>query len=402
VRLLVVCGAGAVYGRELVTISLIEGLRDRGHEVQCLTTTWGDGEFAKLLEKTSVPYTCLPLGFISKTVSWPAIRMTLDQIHKLPALWHGFRRLIKAFRPDIIVHSNFHHIFVLWPLLKAETNVFHVHDNFPATSFYRGLFKILSRQITVFVGVSKFVANTLINLGVPENKVFHVLNGVSLDDSDYRTGSNVDESLGKHNGAIRIGIVGQVDEWKGHEDLIDALHILDQKQEPFICRIFGAGSEKFATKLKNRIAEYELTNNIEWMGFIANRKSIYDSLDVCVVPSRMSEAFGMVAAEAVMYGVPVVASRSGALPEVVLHGDRTYLVDSRSPEQIADQLVLLSSFSTARSEKARRAANDQTLAALSAKRMVDEMEELLDGLLSGALHKRSLATKSKLARGSGR
>jgi glycosyltransferase involved in cell wall biosynthesis len=386
VRLLVVCGAGVVYGRELVTLSLIEGLRSRGHEVQCLTTTWGDGKFAKLLEKSSVPYTCLPLGFISKTVSWPAIRMTLDQIRKLPALWHGFRKLIKAFRPDIIVHSNFHHIFVLWPLLKAETNVFHVHDNFPATPFYRRLFKILNRRITAFVGVSKFVANTLMNLGVPENKVFHVLNGVSFDDSDYRTGSNGDDSLSKHNGAIRIGIVGQVDEWKGHEDLIDALHILDQKQEPFICRIFGAGSDEFAAKLKNKIAEYELTNNIEWMGFIANRRSIYDNLDVCVVPSRMSEAFGMVAAEALMYGVPVVASRIGALPEVVLHGDRTYLVDSQSPEQIADQLVLLSGFSTNRSEKTRRATNAQTLAALSTKRMVDEMEEFLNQLVVGNTH----------------
>jgi glycosyltransferase involved in cell wall biosynthesis len=316
-------------------------------------------------------------------MSLPAIWMTLDQIHKLPALWRGFRKLIKAFRPDIIVHSNFHHIFVLWPLLKSEINVFHVHDNFPATPFYRRLFKILSRRMTVFVGVSKFVANALTNLGVPRNKVVHVLNGVAFDGSEYRTGSN---SNYKHNGAIRIGIVGQVDEWKGHEDLVDALHLLDQKQEPFVCRIFGAGSEEFAAKLKNKIAQYGLTNKIEWMGFIANRKSIYDNLDVCVVPSRMSEAFGMVAAEALMHGVPVVASRNGALPEVILHGDSTYLVDPRSPEQIADQLVLLSALSTVRSGKPRRAANAQTLAALSAKRMVDEMEEVFDQLIIGQTH----------------
>ena len=379
-RLLVVCGAGVVYGREQVTISLIEGLRDRGHEIHCLASTWGDGEFAKLLEKSSIPYTPLPLGFISKTVSWPAIWMTMDQMHKLPALWRGFRKLIKSFRPDIIVHSNFHHIFVLWPLLRSQVNVFHVHDNFPATPFYRRLFKILSRRITTFVGVSKFVANTLINLGLPESKVFHVLNGVAFADSECRTDSDGNE---KQNGAMRIGIVGQVDEWKGHEDLIDALHILDEKQEPFVCRIFGAGSEEFAVKLRNKIGKYGLTSKIEWMGFIANRKSIYDNLDVCVVPSRMSEAFGMTAAEALMHGVPVVASRRGALPEVVLHGEETYLVEPRSPEQIADQLVVLSGSSITRSEKAWRAANAQTLAALSAKRMVDEMEELLDGLLAG-------------------
>lgn len=380
-RLLVVCGAGVVYGRELVTLSLIEGLRQRGHEIQCLATTWGDGKFAKLLEQVSVPYTCLPLGFISKTVSWPAMWMTLDQIRKLPTLWRGYRKLIKEFRPDIIVHSNFHHIFVLWPLLKAETNVFHVHDNFPATPFYRRLFKILSRRISVFVGVSKFVAGNLTKLGVPESKVFHVLNGVDFAESEYRIGSNSEEDCCAHNRAIRIGIVGQVDEWKGHEDLIDALHILDEKREPFVCRIYGDGSEEFAAKLKAKIAEYGLTSKIEWMGFVTSRKSIYESLDVCVVPSRISEGFGMVAAEALMSGVAVVASRAGALPEVVLHGDCGYLVDVRSPEQIADRLMLLSSFSANRAEKPQQAAKAPTLSALSVKRMAAEMESVFDLLV---------------------
>src|SRR5438552_3002383 len=139
--------------------------------------------------------------------------MTLAQIHKLPALWRGFSELLKSFRPDIIVHSNFHHLFVLWPLLRAGVNVFHVHDNFPSTPFYRRLFKILSRRLAVFVCVSKFAANALIDLGVPEGKVFHVLNGVALDDSDYQAASISDEDFRKPDKAIRIGIVGQVDEW---------------------------------------------------------------------------------------------------------------------------------------------------------------------------------------------
>lgn len=384
-RVLVVCGAGRRYGKETVTLSLIEGLRKRGHEVMCLTSTWSDGSFESRLNRLPIPNQKLPLGFISKTFAWLAIRMTLDQLRKLPSLWFGYRTCTRKFKPDVVLHSNLHHIVLLWPLLGRYENVFHVHDCFAPTFFYRQLFKVLSRRLSLFVGVSKFVANTLINLGVPKNKITYVLNGIAVSESicgaEDSNGLNHMNNLSGQREPIRIGIVGQIGEWKGHEDLIDALCILEEKQEPFVCRIFGGGSPEFAAKLKSRIEAYELTNKVEWMGFVDDRKLIYDGMDVCVVPSRGSEPFGMVAAEALMYGIPVVASRAGGLPEVILDEDCGYLVDTRSPEQIADKIRELSGFSAKRSGIGR-IANAQALTVLSANRMIDEMETLFQSLIT--------------------
>lgn len=389
-RILVVCGAGTVYGRELITLSLIAGLRDRGHEVTCLTTTWGDGKFARLLDQHSISYTSLPLGFISKAISWSAIWMSLDQIRKLPALWLGYRKAVKAFRPDIVIHSNFHHIFVLWPVLGSAINVFHVHDCFFPTRFYRFVLTLLERRLRLFIGVSKFIAASLAEVGLPDEKIKYVLNGISVERSNgsQRTEklpatlqetlldkSNHEDNDPFHN-PVSIGIVGQVGEWKGHNDLIEALRLLKHAGEPFACKIFGDGNPSFAATLRDKINQYDLAGQVQWMGFVDGTDSIYSKIDLCVTPSRAFEAFGMVAAEASFHGIPIVATRRGALPEIVLDNQTGYLVDPGSPEQLADKLSLL-----VRSGEARRrmglAAREYALQSLTSKRMVEEMETLL-------------------------
>src|SRR5689334_9801408 len=93
VKILFVCGAGYVYGKEIITLSLMQGLRERGHDVRCLISTWSDGEYAKRLRASSIPYYKLPLGFISKTLTRSAMRMTVDTLDKTPGLWLGYRRM---------------------------------------------------------------------------------------------------------------------------------------------------------------------------------------------------------------------------------------------------------------------------------------------------------------------
>lgn len=382
-RVLVVCGAGYVYGKEFVTLSLMKGLRDRGHEVRCLTTTWGDGNFPKLLEKIAIPYTKLPLGFISKTLSWSAVWMTLDQIRKIPLLWLGYWKTIKTFKPDIVVHSNFQHIFLLWPLLGGKINVFHVHDFFSPTKFYRCILRILELRLYLFVGVSKFIAESLVSLGIPKQKVKYILNGIPLE-GDQVTARSYDvvpadnPSLGN---PISIGIVGQVGKWKGHDDLIEALRLLKEKGSPFVCKIFGNGDLAYAGVLQKKIENYDLANRVRWMGFVDKGEAIYPTIDVCVTPSRAFEAFGMVAAEASFYGIPTVASRNGGLREVVQDNYTGYLVDAGSPEQLADKLQLL-----IRSPEMRRnmgsAARSFAVKNLTSKRMVEEMEKLFEKVIA--------------------
>jgi glycosyltransferase involved in cell wall biosynthesis len=380
-KILFICGAGTVSGREIATLNLMEGLRARGHDVRCVASTWSDGRLQARLAALGIAHTSLPLGFISKTLNWSAFWMTLDQLRRVPRLWLGFRRYVGEFEPDAVMQTNFHHIFLLWPLLNPQKTFFHVHDGFPASDFYRKLVGFLSRRLRAFVGVSRYIAESLKALGVPPEKVCYVHNGVAIDDAlEGETESSAPAMNNQRvtNGAVVLGIVGQIGEWKGHDDFIEALRELRTAGTPFVCNIYGKGEPDYVCRLKERIEDYDLGGSVRQAGFVDDPQEIYSAIDICVVPSRFQEPFGMVAAEAAHFGVPVVATRRGGLPEIVQDGQTGYLVDAESPHQLASKLRALIEDQALRrrmGDAARRHAAEQFTQA----RMAEQVEAIFKG-----------------------
>ena len=369
-KILFVCGGGVIYGKEITTLSSIKGLREKGHDVRCITSTWGDA-FARRLEALSVPYTRVPLGFISKVLRWDTLYMTLDQLVRVPKLWHGYRRYVKDFNPDIIIHTNFHHLLLLWPFLDSQRTVFRVHDYFEPKMLYRCLIQFLGMKLRAFVGVSNFIRDSIIQLGIPERRVFSVLNGADTVESNGTNRSNA--------AIVTLGIVGQVSEWKGHDDLVEALRILKGRKVFPQCIIFGEGDPKYIERLKQKITRYGMNQQISWMGYVPDKKNIFWKMDICVVPSRCQEAFGMVASEAAFFGIPVIATRCGGIPEIIRDRQTGYLVDPQSPRQIAERLEQMIKESDLR-QKMGQAAKSYASKNLTQNRMVQEIETLLINL----------------------
>jgi glycosyltransferase involved in cell wall biosynthesis len=147
-----------------------------------------------------------------------------------------------------------------------------------------------------------------------------------------------------HEG-LRVLFVGRLSEEKGVGDLLDALALLRVRGVAFEARIAGAGPE--ADALAARAAELGLTN-VRFMGWVshADLGAEYRWADVFVGPSIESktgwvEALGVVFIEASAAGLPVVTTGTGGMRDVVLDGATGYLVDEKSPEQIARTLETL-------------------------------------------------------------
>lgn len=404
-KILFVCGAGIISGREIATLNLMRGLSLRGHDVRCVASTWGDGKLAERLKAQGVPSVSLPLGFISKTLSWSATLMTLDQLRRVPRLWLGFRRYLREFQPDIIVQTNFHHIFLLWPLLDARKTFFHVHDSFPPGNFYRRLYRFLNRRLRAFIGVSSYIARNLVELGIPPEKVHAVHNGVMLEESmngrketsnsgAAATAAERDDSAG----AVALGIIGQIGEWKGHDDLIEALRELRAAGLSFSCTIYGSGRTEYVNALNERIERYELAASVHHAGFVDNPRDIYEAIDICVVPSRFQEPFGLVAAEAACFGVPVVATRRGGLPEIVQDGSTGYLVEAEAPRQLAEKLRLLIEDAALR-RKMGTAARQYAAGQFTLDRMAQQVEAVVARAVNHAPRDDSEAPAASAAAG---
>lgn len=90
--------------------------------------------------------------------------------------------------------------------------------------------------------------------------------------------------------------------------------------------------------LRDQVSGLGLTGRVVFTGFVADADLVhlYNAAQVLVMPS-FDEGFGLPAAEAMACGTPVVASRAGALPEVV--GQAGVFFDPRSPAELAARLL---------------------------------------------------------------
>ena len=134
-----------------------------------------------------------------------------------------------------------------------------------------------------------------------------------------------------------VTFAGQVRRIKGVQDFIALASRLQGDHVWFLivggCRE-GAG-------LKDAFTERELRElissdpRIQYVGYREDMPSIYGSSDIVVVPSRWEEPFGLVLIEAGAAKTPVVATRVGGIPEVVIDGETGLLVEAGNVEQLS-------------------------------------------------------------------
>ena len=120
-------------------------------------------------------------------------------------------------------------------------------------------------------------------------------------------------------GTIRVGLVATMARWKGHEVFLRALSMLP-KDLPIRGYVIGgpiystAGSQRSVEELRALASGLGLNGNAAFTGFVKDSAAAIRALDVVVHASTDPEPFGLVVAEAMACGKPVVASRAAALP----------------------------------------------------------------------------------------
>jgi glycosyltransferase involved in cell wall biosynthesis len=108
--------------------------------------------------------------------------------------------------------------------------------------------------------------------------------------------------------------------------------------------------------------------------------SVLHSIDIAVVPSHW-EGFGIIAAEAMLARVPVVAANASSLPEIIRDGQEGLLVPPRDPAALAEAVIRLALDPGLR-RRLGEAGRSRVLNEFSAARMIDSFEEVLDSVVN--------------------
>ena len=372
------CGGSRVFGLEIMALTLARGFHARGHQVFTVACTWSDGEFSRRLAAAKIPYELAPFGKISKSLQPLAVRYTVDALRHVPQARRQLRAHLCSFAPDVLIVYNRDAALLARPALPPGRTMFHVHEVPEASRWNARLYRRIGAATATIVAASHHIADQLRGFGIPERKIAVVHNGLDL-------GRIPERREGRLTGPVRMAIIGQIGAWKGHDDFLAALKLLREEGLAFEAVIIGTGDEAYVTELRARAEAYGLGGVIAWRGYLADQASVYSSLDIVVVPSRFPEPFGLTAAEAGAWGLPVVASRRGGLPEIVSDGESGFLVDAECPEQLADRLGRLIRNPELRA-RFGAAGRQRAITAFSAERMVAEIEALCVAINAGAQH----------------
>jgi glycosyltransferase involved in cell wall biosynthesis len=176
------------------------------------------------------------------------------------------------------------------------------------------------------------------NEKLPKSKIEVIYNGIEPIDEKINLMDESNQKVLDWIGASDnvIGFLARLEWIKNPELLIDAFAIACKDVPEAKLVIMGKG--EMMESLQNRCKEYNISNNVLFSGLIKNPMPIVSRLKALVVTS-LCEAASLSILEAMMCGVPVLATNVGGNPELVTDGVTGYLIESGSAQGFAEAMV---------------------------------------------------------------
>lgn len=272
------------------------------------------------------------------------IRIYYKKVGPLSSAWRYFRSCMKGLK--MAGKHDLNHVHVLtrmgfiahWqrylngtPYLITE----HWSRYLPGNDFSGALRKWWTKRIvrraTMVTTVSEVLAQAMQSHGL-RNKNYQILPNV--------VDTNLFKPIPHHNDIPKIVHVSCFeDKSKNISGLLEALKLMKDRGIPFQAVLIGEGMDLEA--LKQRSIELGLTDHVRFTGLLQGQ-ALVDELatgDLFVLPSHY-ETGGIVLLEAMACGLPVIATKVGALPEIVNEGNGI-LVEPGDATALADAMIQL-------------------------------------------------------------
>lgn len=206
-----------------------------------------------------------------------------------------------------------------------------IYDNlgFVKKTLYPIVYRIINKKCIAFTPKSESLKNELIELGIDNEKIFTIYNGISLSDFKFN------ERFSIHKNDIAIGMIGRLTYQKGHEYGLMALPEI-KKHFPNV-KLLIAGSGEQEKYLKYRCKALGLKkSDVEFLGYITDLKSFYNKINILLFPS-LWEGFPNTILEAIASGIPVVSTEVNGVSEIDLNN--IIFINKQDPVDISIKVI---------------------------------------------------------------
>ncbi len=138
--------------------------------------------------------------------------------------------------------------------------------------------------------------------------------------------------------------VGRINDWKGHDVLIEAIARLHQRNVPLELEIAGdayPGQEQRVDDLRELAARRGVGDHVRLLGWVDDVSSLHERAAIFVQPSVRPEPFGLALVDAMASGVASIATDAGGPQDIIQHGRTGLLVPMGDVDALADALEAL-------------------------------------------------------------
>ncbi|TYS69862.1 glycosyltransferase [Sutcliffiella horikoshii] len=297
-------------GVERVTLNLAEEFAKRGYDVDLLVAD-AKGEYMDLVPDS------VNLVDLKK----PRLLSCIPDIKKY---------LIER-KPDAFISGkDYINLTVIMAklLARSKTNLIvttHTNISRQLEVLNSRSFKVIARLVKYFyrfanhiVGVSTGVADDLYHItGINKSKIHVVYNPVVTDELLTKAQQDVEHPWFNEDVPVAV-TVGRFDKAKDYPTLLNAMRVLQDSRKVRLI-VVGDGAEK--DHLLSLVVQYKLNDVVDFVGFQSNPYPYMRKADLFVLSSAY-EGFGVVVAEALAVGTPVVSTDCPSGPGEILEGGK--------------------------------------------------------------------------------
>lgn len=337
-----VIGLGAMaYGKERRAVRTFKQLTHV--RPYFFTSKWEDGTVSELLRQHQLEFGSAPFGYLGRAKpTW-----TLIALLHMPLLCFKVIKVYLKKRCNVIVVVStgafvnaLPAILLLKYVLRAKL-VFYLGDSPKDYAVNRVLARLMNATTQNVITNSESVRRAWIAVGVREKVLRVIYNGVDVDRFDRAEAFDFRRRFGWAEDDVLVGFAGQFQPNKGLQDFVAAARlVLDSRPNTrFLVTGQSTAGSTHESDICSLIKGHNLSEHVIFTGWTDEIERFLKGLDILVVPSRHEDPAPNVNIEAMASGVPVVATRVGGTPEIIVDNETGYLVERQRPDELARRIL---------------------------------------------------------------
>ncbi|MFO0981775.1 MAG: glycosyltransferase [Planctomycetota bacterium] len=265
--------------------------------------------------------------------------------------WRSLRDLLRRERPHL-VHTHLAKSGVLARLAACSLaqrprlvhtyhgHVFRGYFSWPVARPLLALERSVAARTDRLIAVSPRVRDELVDrFRIGDRDRFRVVEGGAPDSVEgYLPRAAARAELGLAQDDVVVAVPARLAPIKGHPVLFEALEQLARRGTVVRALLIGGGVER--ARLEALVARRHLAGQVAFAGFMNQPRRWYSAFDAIVLPS-VNEGFPMALLEALLEGVPVIATDVGGVADLVRDGEDGWLVAANQPAALTERLAWL-------------------------------------------------------------